>query len=283
MLMNKIMGALLAVALVILALPTLSDIVFGKGGHHGGHHEEDKSVNERLAENFSYYVEMADSAGPATEEAVFDLGAELAAADVESGAKSFKAKCSSCHTVDAGGANGTGPNLHDVVGRATSSHAGFGYSGAMQAHAAERPVWDYAHLNEFIENPKGTVSGTAMSFAGLRKDPERMNVIAYLASLNAAAPAFPAPLPEEAVVETETGEGVETDVTDASEQVGDAVAGAVDATAEAAGAATDAVTEGAQNLVDQAKALVEDGADAADDAADKVKETVSGPHGPNNH
>ena len=262
MLMNKIMGALLAVALVILALPTLSNIVFGKGGHHGGHHEEDKSVNERLAETYAYYVEMTDTAGPGAEEAVFDLGAELAAADVESGAKSFKAKCSSCHTVDADGANGTGPNLHDVVGRPTASHAGFGYSGAMQAHAADYPAWDYAHLNSFIENPKGLVSGTAMSFAGLRKDPERMDVIAYLASLNAAAPAFPEPLP----AEPEAGEE-----------------GAADAATEAG----ESVADQAKDMVDQGVDAAKDGADAveeaADDAAEKVKETVNGPHGPNNH
>ena len=150
MLFNKIFGAVLAVALAILALSTITAMLFGKGPVHGGHHgDEEHSINEQLAANFAYYTEIADEGGEAKEEVVFDLGALLAMADPSKGEKSFKAKCSSCHTIEDGGANGTGPNLHDVVGRPIASHAGFSYSSAMQQHGVEDGDWSYIHLNDF--------------------------------------------------------------------------------------------------------------------------------------
>ena len=74
MFLNKVAGALLAVLLVLLALPTLSDIIFGKGGHHGGHHEEEAhSLNERFAASYAYYLPVEEGAGGAeVEEEVFD-------------------------------------------------------------------------------------------------------------------------------------------------------------------------------------------------------------------
>ena len=63
-----------------------------------------------------------------------------------------------------------------------ASIAGFGYSGAMTDHAAEVPVWDIEAIQHFIENPRGVVPGTAMSFGGLKKPEDRANVIAYIES-----------------------------------------------------------------------------------------------------
>ena len=271
MLFNKISGAILAVVLAIMALATFSDVVFGKA-HHGGHHEDDEhSLNEKIAETFSYYIEVSDGGeGAAEEEEVFDLGAMLAAADVSKGERSFKAKCSSCHTIEDGGANGTGPNLHDVVGRPVASHAGFGYSSAMQAHAAERPEWDYQHLNDFLLNPKGVVSGTAMAFAGLRRDPERADVLAYLASVNAAAPAFPEPLPEEAEGEEEgeAAEGEEGAEATEGEEATEAVEGAAEETGEAV---EDAAVE-AEETAGEAAEAVEDAAGEAEEAVEETAE-----------
>ena len=81
--------------------------------------------------------------------------------------------------------------MHGVVGAAKHHHADFGYSGAMTAVGGE---WTYEDLNHWLENPSSFVRGTSMSFAGLRKDADRINVIAYLASQSPDAPAFPAPL-----------------------------------------------------------------------------------------
>ncbi len=260
MLVNKIMGAVLAVLLAILGLKTFGDILYGKG-HHGGHHaEEEHSINEQLKEKFAYYIELDESGGgEVEEEEAFDLGAELASADIEKGAKSFRSKCASCHTIENGGANGTGPNLYDVVGRAIASHAGFGYTGAMQDYAAAEGNWDYDHLNNFLENPKGTVSGTAMAFAGLRKPPERMNVIAYLASVNPAAPAFPEPLPEEAPED-------ETQLEEAT----------VDGAVEDAEALVEEGTDDVESLAVNAEAAADDMLDDAETAVEGLEDEAEG-------
>jgi cytochrome c len=192
--LNKILGALLATALGLMALHQLSAIVFSHGGegHHGEEHAEATSLSEQMCAKYAYCVAVADSGGggEAAEE-VFDLGAALAAADVSKGERTFKAQCSTCHTIDDGGANGTGPNLHGVVGAEQGYHAGFAYSAAFGSLDG---TWSYEHLNEWLNNPGSYVRGTAMSFAGLRRDGDRANVIAYLAANTPNAPAFPAPL-----------------------------------------------------------------------------------------
>lgn len=256
MLVNKIFGAILAVLLAILGIKQLSDVAFGKGGHHGHHAEEEISMNEKLASTFAYYVEVPEADGGPGEvvEAVFDLGAALASADAASGEKAYRTKCSSCHTIADGGANGTGPNLHDVVGRAVASHDGFGYSSSMRAYGAENGAWSYDQLNAYLENPKGTVPGTAMAFAGLRKETERMDVIAFMASQYAGAPAFPEPLPVVAEGE-ETGEEGEVITETDGEMVAPGDAGSettIDLPAGQDDAAGDIVEDGATEAAEEA-------------------------------
>jgi cytochrome c len=91
------------------------------------------------------------------------------------------AQCRSCHTFEAGGANGIGPNLHDAFGRAVASHGGYEYSEPMRGHGG---AWDYLALNDFLRSPNGVVRGTKMAFAGLRNDQERVAMIAYLRSIS---------------------------------------------------------------------------------------------------
>jgi cytochrome c len=105
------------------------------------------------------------------------------------------AQCKSCHTFEAGGANGTGPNLYDVVNRVSGTHAGFAYSDPMKAHAAP---WTYDELSKFLQSPNGYMRGTKMAYAGVRKESDRVALIAYLRSLSASPAPIPAPLPEEA-------------------------------------------------------------------------------------
>ncbi|MEA5159877.1 c-type cytochrome [Cereibacter johrii] len=129
----------------------------------------------------AYVIETGDggaSEEPAAEAVPFP---ELvAAADAAAGQKVF-AKCAACHKLD--GSDATGPHLNGVVDRAVASVAGFAYSDAMVAHAAEAPTWTLEELGAFVENPKGHVPGTKMTFAGLPKEQDRANVVAYLASL----------------------------------------------------------------------------------------------------
>jgi cytochrome c len=105
------------------------------------------------------------------------------------------AQCVSCHTFDAGGANGIGPNLHDVFGRSAASHAGYDYSEAMRGHGGS---WDYLALNDFLTSPGTVVRGTKMAFVGLRNDQDRVALIAFLRSISPNNVALPAPLPEAA-------------------------------------------------------------------------------------
>jgi cytochrome c len=105
-------------------------------------------------------------------------GAAHADGDAAAGEKVF-AKCKACHKMD--GTDGTGPHLNGVVDRAKAAVAGFGYSDAILAVADQS--WTPENLNGFLENPKGYMPGTKMSFAGLPKVADRANVIAYLASV----------------------------------------------------------------------------------------------------
>ncbi|WP_420005071.1 c-type cytochrome [Arenibacterium sp. LLYu02] len=124
----------------------------------------------------SYVIEVADAGGESAEAEV-DFATLMASADADKGSKVFK-KCSACHKVD--GTDATGPHLNGVVGRAQGSVAGFNYSGAV---AGLGDVWTPEHLNEFLTKPSAYAPGTTMSFAGLNKADDRVNLIAYLESL----------------------------------------------------------------------------------------------------
>jgi cytochrome c len=176
---NKVAGAALATGLAILGLGQLSAGVF---------------ASEAPAKP-GYLVEVAEEggSGPAAAEAPIDWGTVLPTADVAAGEAVF-AKCKSCHTAEAGGANGTGPNLNGIVGRKPGSHAGFAYSPGMTEFAGKQAVWDYEHLSEFIKAPQKYISGTKMTFVGLKKSDERINMIAYLRSQGGSLP-IPAPNP----------------------------------------------------------------------------------------
>lgn len=92
------------------------------------------------------------------------------------GEQVFK-RCVACHTIDPGGANGIGPNLHGVVGRALASHPGFNYSSAMKAKGG---VWDDAALDTYLKQPMMAVPGTRMAFAGIPDDADRKALMLYL-------------------------------------------------------------------------------------------------------
>lgn len=127
----------------------------------------------------------AAPAEPATEPTAAEApAAEPAAADpalVAAGEKVFK-KCAACHKLGEGAKNGTGPVLNGIVGHAAGVVDGFKYSKPLADMAAGGLVWDDAALQAFLENPKGFMKGTKMSFAGLKKPEDRAAVIAYLST-----------------------------------------------------------------------------------------------------
>ena len=107
-----------------------------------------------------------------------------AAGDAEKGEKVFR-KCKACHAVGEGADNKVGPMLNGIVGRQMAAVDGFGYSDGLMEKGAAGEVWTPAELSAFLEKPRDYVKGTKMSFAGLRKDDDRADVIAYLAGFEA--------------------------------------------------------------------------------------------------
>ena len=105
----------------------------------------------------------------------------LAEGDAEAGEKVFK-KCKACHEVGEDAKNKVGPSLNGIVGAAAGQNADFKYSDALMEKAGEGLVWDDANLTAFLTKPKDFLPKTKMSFAGLRKEQEIMDVIAYMAS-----------------------------------------------------------------------------------------------------
>ncbi len=260
--LNKIAGAVLATSLGLIGLHKVSNIVFAEGGdgHHGDDHHEE-TMSEQMCSKFAYCVEITDSGhGGDVVEEVFDLGLLLASADASKGARVFKGQCSTCHTIESGGASGTGPNLYGIVGAGKAAVAGFGYSAALTEVGGN---WSYDDLNAWLENPASYARGTSMSFAGLRKDPDRMNLIAYLAENTADAPAFPAPLP---AVEAAPAEAAPADDAHAEDGAADADHGdTVDHAAPEAPALDAVESDVTEDAATAIEGIVEDAQDAVED------------------
>lgn len=102
------------------------------------------------------------------------------AADAADGEKIFKRSCSSCHVVAKDGPKRLGPSLFGIVGRKAGTVEGFRYSDANKNSGV---TWTPDVLNTYLADPKKFIPGTNMAFAGLKKDEERADVIAYLSTL----------------------------------------------------------------------------------------------------
>ncbi|MBF0625547.1 MAG: cytochrome c family protein [Magnetococcales bacterium] len=110
----------------------------------------------------------------------FGLASQQAlAGDAAKGAELFKKKCTSCHSIEQGGKDKVGPNLHGIAGKASAKSETFAakYSADMKASGL---TWDDATLDKFLIKPKDLVKGTKMTFAGLTDQAERADVIAYM-------------------------------------------------------------------------------------------------------
>lgn len=157
-------------------------------------------------EKFGYPVEVpevaevatADAGGPAERPNIIPM---IAVASADDGGAVFR-RCTSCHAVTADAKPMTGPNLHNIVGRAVASHAGFDkYSESLKGIGG---AWDYAKLDDYLENPKRLAPKGTMNFAGLKKAEDRATLIKFLMANTENAPPLPevpaeaAPAPAEA-------------------------------------------------------------------------------------
>jgi cytochrome c len=180
---NKIAGAVLATALAIVGLREVTTGLF--------------SSEAPAKPGYLIEATVEGGEGEAVADVMPDFGTVIPVADIKAGEAVF-AKCQSCHNVANGGANGTGPNLWGIVGHKPGSHAGFAYSAAMTEFGTKQGVWDDTHLYEFLKAPQKYISGTKMSFVGLKKSEDRINMIAYLRAQGGTLP-VPAPNPAAAV------------------------------------------------------------------------------------
>ena len=164
--LNKIIGAILLVALLVIGIGKVSNLVF--------------KVNKPEKSNYKVELDVETDETKGDEEPVqreiVDIAALLSTGDLAHGEKVFK-KCSACHSIKSGGGNKIGPALYNVVGRKVGVLDDYKYSKALAEYEKN---WSFEELNGFLLKPKDWIKGTKMAYAGLRKEKDRASVILYL-------------------------------------------------------------------------------------------------------
>ncbi len=172
---NTVAGCVLASALFAMVVGKVSNAVVAP------HHLEKPAIAVSDAA-----PEQAAAGAPAAE--LPPIGPKLKDANVDHGKQLFQQQCFTCHTVEKGGANKVGPNQWNLVGRKKASEEGFSYSSAMKEKGGE---WTYEDINHMVYKPQSFVKGTKMAFAGMPKEQDRADLIAYLRTMNDKPPPLP--------------------------------------------------------------------------------------------
>ena len=162
---NKVIAAVLLVALIVIGIGKISDIAF--------------KVDKPEKSAYKVDVEEENSVASSTTKIVaekVDIAELLALGDISHGEKVFK-KCAACHLVNKGGENKIGPALYGVLGRKVAAIENYKYSKAMASYEKN---WTFEEMNGYLRKPQAYIKGTKMAFAGLRKEKDRASVILYL-------------------------------------------------------------------------------------------------------
>ena len=163
--LNKVIAAVLMVALLVIGLGKIADSIFYVKKPKNPSYKVE--VENELVSNVSQVAETVEK---------IDIMAIMTQGDIASGEKIFK-KCAACHSINKGGKNKIGPALYNVVGRAVGGVDDYKYSKALASYGKE---WTFEELNGFLTKPSSYLKGTKMSYAGLRKEKDRASVIKYL-------------------------------------------------------------------------------------------------------
>jgi cytochrome c len=172
--LNKVLGAILATCLILLALNIGAGAIFAP----------------QAPAKPGYMIAVKAEGGEKKEAAPKEtpLPVRLAKASLDKG-KAVSKQCQACHTFEKGGPNRVGPNLWNVVDEERGQGRGFNFSAAMKAKGGK---WTFEELDKFLADPRGYIPGTAMTFAGVKNEQQRADVIDYLHTLSDN----PVPLPK---------------------------------------------------------------------------------------
>lgn len=175
---NKIIAAVLVAGIVFFLTGTIGTVL----------------VHEEPLKQAAIKIQIPEAASPSGQPAapqVAPIAPLLAKADPAAGeADTKKLGCTACHTFNDGGKAGVGPNLYNVVGGPHAHMQGFDYSTTLKSKTGP---WTFDELNEWLRQPSAYAPGTRMSFAGIKNDQERADVVDYLRTLSPNPEALPSP------------------------------------------------------------------------------------------
>ncbi len=165
--MNKIIVSIVFAVILVLGINKITDAIFYV------------EKPEKSAYQVESVTTVASNSSTETNSSNTDTGnimALFASTSATEGAKVFK-KCAACHSIDEGGKNKIGPALWGVLGRQAGSLPDYKYSKAMAAYGKK---WSFEEMNGFLIKPKDWITGTKMSYAGLKSEKDRAAVILFM-------------------------------------------------------------------------------------------------------
>jgi len=179
---NKVVGGVLGAILFALVVRTAAETIY-----HVEPLEEPAYIVEGVEEEVPEAVAEAELPEPPP-----DFATLIPAADAEAG-EAVAERCALCHTWTIG------PNLYGIIGRPRGAHPGFMYSPAMTEAGGE---WTYQEIFDFLESPPLYIPGNRMAFAGLPREQDRLDLLAYVREWADTPPPLPPPNPQAAAAES---------------------------------------------------------------------------------